>query len=77
MDVTGLIESQNKIEITVANGWFKGILGFYGQGCHYGNRTALIALFIRKALKNTVNCSCDRLCSVQTREALCSEAPAY
>ncbi len=43
IDVTGLIESQNKIEITVANGWFKGILGFYGQGCHYGNRTALIA----------------------------------
>lgn len=34
---------ENIIEITVANGWYKGILGFSGQGNHYGKRTAVIA----------------------------------
>lgn len=27
----------------MGNGWYKGILGFYNQGNHYGKRTALIA----------------------------------
>lgn len=42
-DITEQISADNRIEITVGNGWYKGILGFFGQGCHYGNRTALIA----------------------------------
>ncbi len=42
-DLTNQIKSSNVLEITVANGWYKGVLGFYGQGKHYGNRTALIA----------------------------------
>lgn len=42
-DITELLSDKNRIEITVANGWYKGILGFYGQGNHYGTRTALIA----------------------------------
>ncbi|RGT72211.1 alfa-L-rhamnosidase [Ruminococcus sp. AF18-22] len=42
-DITELLTDRNRIEVTVANGWYKGILGFYGQGNHYGTRTALIA----------------------------------
>ena len=42
-DITEFISQNNKIEITVGNGWWKGILGFYGHGCHYGKRTAVIA----------------------------------
>lgn len=42
-DITEYLKNENALEITVANGWYKGILGFYGQGCHYGKRTALIA----------------------------------
>lgn len=44
-DITNQIRENNLLEITVANGWYKGILGFYGQGDHYGPRTALIAQF--------------------------------
>lgn len=43
-DLTELIKKENEIRITVGNGWFKGILGFYGQGNHYGTRTAMIAM---------------------------------
>lgn len=42
-DITDQLKESNRLEITVANGWYKGILGFYGQGNHYGTRTALIA----------------------------------
>lgn len=42
-DITNLLKNENEIEFTVANGWYKGILGFFNQGNHYGNRTALIA----------------------------------
>ena len=42
-DVTGYLKEENCIEITVGNGWYKGILGFYNQGCHYGKQTAVIA----------------------------------
>ena len=42
-DITNFLTGENCIEITVGNGWYKGILGFYGQGNHYGTRTAAIA----------------------------------
>ncbi len=42
-DLTGLLQETNHLSVTVANGWYKGVLGFYGQGNHYGKRTALIA----------------------------------
>ena len=42
-DITEYLRDENTLEVTVANGWYKGILGFYEQGCHYGKRTALIA----------------------------------
>ena len=44
-DITEYLRSDNEIKITVGNGWYKGILGFYGQGNHYGDTTATIALF--------------------------------
>ena len=42
-DITALLQTENQLAVTVGNGWYKGILGFYGQGSHYGSRTALIA----------------------------------
>ena len=42
-DVTALLQAENEIAFTVGNGWYKGILGFFNSGDHYGKRTALIA----------------------------------
>ena len=42
-DIASYLKKENVIDITVADGWYKGILGFYNQGNHYGRRTALIA----------------------------------
>lgn len=42
-DVTEQLKNENEIRMTVGNGWYKGILGFYNQGDHYGKRTAVIA----------------------------------
>ena len=42
-DITEQIETDNEIRMTVGNGWYKGILGSYNQGDHYGKRTAVIA----------------------------------
>lgn len=36
-------DNHNKIEITVGNGWYKGMLGFDAAPNHYGNRVAVIA----------------------------------
>ena len=41
-DLTPYLEKNNTLTVTVGNGWYKGILGFYNQGCHYGSRTALL-----------------------------------
>ena len=44
-DVTGMLREaeRNELRITVGDGWYKGVLGFYGQGNHYGTLTGLIA----------------------------------
>lgn len=42
-DITELLKENNEIQFIVGNGWYKGIFGFFNQGNHYGNRTALIA----------------------------------
>lgn len=44
-DITEALQKtkENEIRFLVGNGWYKGILGFYNQGNHYGKRTALIA----------------------------------
>ena len=41
-DLTPYLQEDNTLSVTVGNGWYKGILGFYNQGCHYGSRTALL-----------------------------------
>lgn len=47
-DITDLIKSgaENAISFTVGNGWYKGILGFFNQGNHYGKRTGIIAQIV-------------------------------
>ena len=42
-DVTDLLGQENILEITVGNGWYKGILGFYCRPDNYGDRTAVLA----------------------------------
>ena len=42
-DVTDALKGENELRFTVGNGWYKGILGFFNQGDHYGKRTALLA----------------------------------
>ena len=43
-DITSLLKEENQIEITVANGWYKGELGFDSRPDIYGDRTALLAM---------------------------------
>lgn len=43
-DITETVKQENKVEITVANGWYKGFLGFFNQANHYGNKVALLAM---------------------------------
>lgn len=38
-----ILTDQNKIEITVGNGWYKGIIGFNPKGNNYGDRVAVLA----------------------------------
>lgn len=39
----GMLDRNNKIEITVGNGWYKGILGFMCTPNIYGDRVAVLA----------------------------------
>lgn len=42
-ELDGILERENKIEITVGNGWYKGIFGFTCTPNHYGDRVAALA----------------------------------
>ncbi len=42
-DITNLLKENNRILMTVGNGWFKGIYGYENKPNNYGNRTAVIA----------------------------------
>ena len=42
-DITELIDKRNFVEITVGNGWYKGILGFTLKPNNYGDRVAAFA----------------------------------
>ena len=42
-DVTDMLAKENKIEITVGNGWYKGIFGFTCEPDHYGTQTGAFA----------------------------------
>lgn len=41
--VTDLIEETNRIEITVAPGWYQGYLNCENKNCHYGDKVAAFA----------------------------------
>jgi alpha-L-rhamnosidase len=41
-DVTDMLESQNAIGVMLADGWFRGYLGFYGKNEIYGKQTAML-----------------------------------
>ncbi len=43
LDITELIKKENTVEITVANGWYKGIYGFALKANMYGDRVAVFA----------------------------------
>lgn len=49
-DITELIERNNKIEIMLGNGWYKGRLGYEGGKAYFGDRFAAIAeIFVEYA----------------------------
>lgn len=52
-DITSYLKNENRLEITVANGWYKGILGFITGVNHYGDTAAAIA-YIRITYDNGV-----------------------
>ena len=41
-DVTGLLRKENTLNITVGNGWYKGVLGFAEGKNFYGDRAAIL-----------------------------------
>ena len=43
-DITKELQKNNQIDITVGNGWYKGIFGFAGEKNHYGDQVATIAM---------------------------------
>lgn len=42
-EADGMLQEQNKVEITVGNGWYKGIFGFTCTPNHYGDKVAALA----------------------------------
>lgn len=42
-DVTGMLGKQNLIEMTVGNGWYKGLFGFYCRPNIYGDKVGAFA----------------------------------
>lgn len=42
-DITEMLKQDNRIVMTVGNGWFKGILGWENNPNNYGSRTAALA----------------------------------
>ena len=44
VDTARLTPGRHTLRVTVANGWYKGALGFVPSPNHYGNRAALLAM---------------------------------
>lgn len=73
-DVTDLIRNDNRIEITVAPGWWAGYLNGEGKNHHYGDQTAAYAeLHIQYANGTQQIISTDETWSVTTGAILSSE----
>lgn len=52
-DVTSYLSKENKLSVMVADGWYCGRFGFYGQKEIYGKRTALIAEIVLQYMDGT------------------------
>ena len=73
-DVTELLAADNKIEITVGNGWYKGILGFYCQPNQYGTQVgAFTELHVEYEDGSKEVVATDETWSVKTGEIRYSE----
>lgn len=73
-DVTALIQEQNQIEITVGNGWYKGILGFDCKPDRYGSRVGAFAeLHIEYEDRTKKTIATDKTWKVRTGELRYSE----
>jgi alpha-L-rhamnosidase len=42
-DITGMLQENNRLEITTAGGWYQGVFGVFNKPHNYGTRTAVIA----------------------------------
>lgn len=73
-DVTELLAAENEIEITVGNGWYKGILGFYCQPNQYGTQVgAFVELHVEYEDGSKEVLATDETWSVKTGEIRYSE----
>lgn len=73
-DVTKMLTENNKIEIAVGNGWYKGILGFTCEPNRYGNRVGAFAeMHIKYADGSTDIVYTDDTWNVRTSEIRYSE----
>lgn len=73
-DVTNLLGDTNQIQVTVANGWYKGILGFYCQPNQYGDQLGLFAeLHLQYENGDKEVIATDENWTVRTGQIRCSE----
>ena len=73
-DVTPKLTTENKMEITVGNGWYKGILGFTCEPNRYGTQAGAFAelhIFYKDGSKEVI--ATDESWSVRTGEIRYSE----
>ena len=73
-DVTQKLTTENKMEITVGNGWYKGILGFTCEPNRYGTQAGAFAelhIFYEDGSKEVI--ATDESWSVRTSEIRYSE----
>ncbi len=73
-DVTELLAADNTLQITVGNGWYKGILGFTCEPDRYGKKTGAFAQMHITCEDGTTETICtDESWSVRTGEIRSSE----
>ena len=73
-DVTEQLAAENEIAITVGNGWYKGILGFYCQPNQYGTKVGAFAeLHVEYEDGSKAVIATDETWSVKTGEIRYSE----
>ena len=61
-DVTALLGAQNSLTLALADGWYRGSLGAYGQTNVYGRETAILCqleIFYTDGSRETINSGAD------------------